>query len=137
MEEFSFNKLQDKTKDDIKKYIEVSLLHLGVNATITITPYQNRRGEENVKVESTDIMCQPMIFKRVYVIGNLYFNKGENDEVYEIQVPLSYRFETFTGGSNGTELGTIVFNLYFSDSKYQSLLFQGFTLPASIPMSFH
>lgn len=108
----------------MKQIIETALLQLGIKTSIDFTTKC-----EDDTFQSTDIMCQPMMFKRIYVKGNVWKMK-QSDCVYRLTLVLSYKYETFQGGYNGTELGSMTFMLYIlnKEKNEQELKYNGMVL---------
>lgn len=121
MEKFE---LTQETKAKMKQIIETALLQLGIKTSIEFT---TTLGDDTFK--STDILCQPMVFKRLYVQGNVWVIK-QSDCVYQLSLVLTYKFETFQGGFNGSELGSMTFMVYLLDKEknYQKLQYNGMVL---------
>lgn len=125
-------KLTQETQKSFKRMIETALLQIGVKTEIS---FVSTNGNQffapslcPIFLSSTDILCQPMMFKRVNIEGNLYVEQ-QNNLVYRLSIILSYKYETFQGGCNGTELGNMSFMLYLSDKdENQILKFYGLTL---------
>lgn len=124
--------LTQETQDKFKSMIETALLQIGVKTEISFVSTTGNKILANsicpIYLSSTDILCQPMMFKRVNIEGSLYVEK-QNDLIYRLSIELSYNYETFRGGSNGTKLGNMTFMLYLSDKdENQILKFYGMTL---------
>lgn len=59
--------------------------------------------------ETAPIKLSPMIFKKINVIGTLFLEEKEYNDF--IMLNLRYSWASFGGGSNGTELGSVVYRV--------------------------
>lgn len=62
-------------------------------------------------IESKPIPMTPRLYKTLIVKGRIYFDKDNDAPTPRIIVELEYEYTTFANSSNGTRLGTIVYNL--------------------------
>lgn len=111
-------------RQDIREYIlsEVNtvLARLGVSEVVYETKVNEGRLKDKLQYEfeTAPIRQSPMIFKKLYLSGYMvaveikeedsrfYHLTDENDIVV---VNLGYYWESFRGGSNGTELGRMIY----------------------------
>lgn len=128
-ENMKISELNPSLMKYISGYLETALLHLSIKTDIKIEVLNNRHGREYLHVMSSDIMCSPMMFKRVYIDGKSELLPVESYEnVYEFCLQLYYRFETFDFGSNGVMLGETKFRIFVDSSGHQTLDFLGLTI---------
>ena len=59
--------------------------------------------------ETAPIKLSPMIFEKINVVGTLFLEEKEQNDF--IMINLRYSWRSFGGGSNGTELGSVVYRV--------------------------
>lgn len=106
----------------IKETIQVELLKRGVTAPIvTMKETIGRGGSHYIEFQTTEFQTVPVMFKRVQVnnfstsvskrpISEL--QNGLNGEYVKIWITVHFSYESFSGGSNGTEMFSIWFNVF-------------------------
>ena len=115
--------MKAEIRKQIREYIlsdvNQTLARLGVSEKVVETKERNSLlGNIHYDFESPAIHQMPMMFKKVYVDGYMTAVeiKSDRDRFYELTdendivvVNLSYRFKSFEGGSNGTEIGRVIY----------------------------
>lgn len=87
--------------------VNVSLSRLGISEPLVEIELL---GDKNYRqFETAPIKLSPMIFKKIYVVGTLFLEEKENNDF--IMLSLRYSWTSFGGGSNGTELGSVVYRV--------------------------
>ena len=105
-------KLNADILDYITNDIQQTCRRLGVNAEFFTKNEKDYRGDEYSIVKSAYFQMMPMIFKDIHVEGELYMrDMPNNDEYYEVWARLDYKYTHFNGGTNGCELGTVVYRV--------------------------
>lgn len=116
-------KLQDFTEEMLNTIAENAkerLMRLGINAEVKVEVKNNRRNEAHVELTTSSFNTMPVIYKSITVDGSASLESVDGrDDVYDLVFWLSYRFETFTGGFNGTTLGKLKFRVL--DNSYDKL----------------
>lgn len=83
----------------------------------------NRKGENYFEIESNLFQTYPVIFKNVQIYGTGTPYKEEN-KIF-ISFYFRYGFDYYGGGSNGVELGQMIFKLSENTIKvYKDLTFK-------------
>lgn len=75
---------------------------LGIDTQFTMS-------EGGFVITSTPFKTMPVIFSKINLFGNLYYDKQK--EYTDIKVCLNYDYNHFDGGRNGCKLGTITFRV--------------------------
>ncbi len=73
---------------------------------ISIEPKKSFNGTEYLDISTNDTRMTPRVFRSLSIRGEARACRGDNDAEH-ISVMLSWRWETFDGGSNGAELARI------------------------------
>lgn len=73
---------------------------------ISIKPKKSFNGKEYLDIATNNIRMTPCVFPALCIIGEarIYKDDEGNESLW---VGLSWRWKSFSGGSNGTELATI------------------------------
>lgn len=104
----------DFTEKMYEKIIEAakrSLIMVGVTAEVSVLP-SLKRGVD-IELSTSEFNTTPVIYKSIRIGGNATLEKVEGLEgVYDLIFYLNYRFEIFSGGSNGTPLGILYFRVF-------------------------
>jgi hypothetical protein len=111
----TFNDFTDEMRDEIITTVKTAFVKLGINAEVNleITPKKNGY---SLYVKTDSFNTMPVIYKDIYVDGYGCLEEIKGHEgIYELRISFSYRFRTFSGGSNGTDLGEVAFRV-FEDS---------------------
>lgn len=72
-------------------------------------------GEAYYKVTSTKFQTTPALFKSVQIIGTAQPFENTETKRVEMIFKFSYYWETYCGGTNGTDLGYLIFEIYNED----------------------
>jgi len=123
-------KYEDFTKDmqtEIANKIQDCLKKLGIHTSVEISSRETKPyGKIWVNVKSDTFNTSPVMFKNVWIDGCGIVEKDEEyDGTYNLTIALHYRWETFSGGYNGTELATVTFRMCDNDDYVR---FMGFAL---------
>lgn len=104
----SITKLSDETLKEIQNEIETALIKRGFNVPITLVQSINRDGYLRIELSSEDFQTQPVIFRalRLQHFGGSVRATQEAVNIFNIWLPVNVFWESFSGGSNGTELFT-------------------------------
>lgn len=94
--------------DYILSEVQNSVMRLGINAQLRIRTKKDYRGEPFIAIESDKFQTMPVLFKEVTIEGGISVT-GEPNGMIEVFVRLDYCWRSFTGGTNGTELGAMYF----------------------------
>ena len=120
-----FEDFTEEMRNAIIEAAKQSLLKIGVTANIGLELSSGRTEKATLTTEAFN--TTPVIYKRVNISGNAELEPVEGHEgVYDLNFYLSYWFETFSGGHNGTSLGTLKFRVF--DSGYDKVRFIGFLI---------
>ena len=97
----------EKIIEQIKAELLPAISRFTSDATaISIEPKKSFKGTEYLDISTNDIRMTPYVFRALSIRGEARVCKGDNDAEH-ISVMLSWRWETFDGGSNGAELARI------------------------------
>lgn len=96
--------------------VELTIKRLGINVQLSIEQYEDYNHDKFDKLISTSFQTMPMLFKEIHIEGNIYViaNKTEED-CCKVVINLDVRYTHFDGGTNGHELGRII---YIADKSY-------------------
>lgn len=96
--------------------VELTIKRLGINVQLSIEQCEDYNHDKFDKLISTSFQTMPMLFKEIHIEGNIYViaNKTEED-CYKVVINLDVRYTHFDGGTNGHELGRII---YIADKSY-------------------
>ena len=123
-------KLQDFTEEmlnQISSDAKERLMLLGINAEVKVEVKFNRRNEAHVELTTSSFNTMPVIYKSITVDGSASLESVDGrDDLSDLVFWLSYRFETFTGGFNGTPLGKLNFRVL--DNSYDKVRCLGLEL---------
>ena len=102
----------EEMKGEIIKAAKRSLIMVGVTADVHLD-CKNTRGTEYLKLDTDKFNTTPVIYESVSIGGSAGLEKVDKLEgVYDFNFYLDYRFETFSGGYNGTPLGVLHFRVF-------------------------
>lgn len=87
--------------------VNVSLSRLGISEPLVEIELLGDKVYR--QFETAPIKLSPMIFKKINVVGTLFLEEKENNDF--IMLSLRYSWASFGGGSNGTELGSVVYRV--------------------------
>lgn len=96
--------------------VELTIKRLGINVQLSIEQCEDYNHDKFDKLISTSFQTMPMLFKEIHIEGNIYViaNKTEED-CCKVVINLDVRYTHFDGGTNGYELGRII---YIADKSY-------------------
>ena len=115
--------MKKEIRKDVREYIlskvNESLSRLGVSEKVVDTKeFEDRcQGTLHYEFESSPIRQSPMLFKELFVKGYMVsIEEKEDSSLYEqslendiVVVNIEYAWKSFRGGSNGTDLGRMIF----------------------------
>ena len=128
--------MKKEIRKDVREYIlsqvNETLARLGVSEKVVETKEWTDRYDSvlHYHFESAPIRQTPMVFKKLVVEGYMVaIELKEGDRLYEytdenelVVVNLEYSWQSFNRGTNGTEIGRMIFavskKLPKEDSKY-------------------
>ena len=102
--------LRREVQEYILSELQNSVMHLGISAQLRTVVKKDYRGNEYLSLESEKFQTQPVIFKEVWLDGVISIIE-EKENAYEVCVMLDYNWRSFTGGTNGTDLGSCFFEV--------------------------
>ena len=102
--------LRKEVQEYILSELQKIVMRLGISAQLKLVVNKGYRGIEYLAIESEKFQTQPVIFKEVWLDGVLEVLK-EKEDAYEVYARLDYRWRSFTGGTNGTDLGKCYFDV--------------------------
>lgn len=96
--------------------IELTLQRLGINVQLSIEQREDYKHEKFDKLISTSFQTVPMLFKEIHIEGDInVMTKATEEDYYKVIINLDVRYTHFNGGTNGYELGKI---MYVADKSY-------------------
>lgn len=78
---------------------------------VEITINKNFSGMEYIKAISTTFQTTPSLFKSVQITGSAQPVENNETNTLVLYFNFSYYWETYSGGTNGTELGYMIFEI--------------------------
>lgn len=104
--------LKKEILDYILSEVQTSVMRLGINAQLSYVTRYDYHKNEILGIESTKFQTMPMMFKELMLVGNINIVDETEEQYYnEVAISLDYRYTSFNGGHNGTELGRIIFRV--------------------------
>ena len=104
--------ITNKHIDKIKNIILGNLRRIVPQITdVEITINKNFSGMEYIKAISTTFQTTPSLFKSVQITGSAQPVENNETNTLVLYFNFSYYWETYSGGTNGTELGHIIFEI--------------------------
>ena len=96
--------------------IELTLQRLGFNVQLSIEQCEDYKHEKFDKLISTSFQTVPMLFKEIHIEGDInVMTKATEEDYCKVIINLDVRYTHFNGGTNGYELGKI---MYVADKSY-------------------
>ena len=96
--------------------VELTIKRLGINVQLSIEQCEDYNHDKFDKIVSTSFQTMPMLFKEIHIEGNINVITKETEEDYcKVVINLDVRYTHFDGGTNGHELGKI---MYVVDKSY-------------------
>ena len=107
-----YSDLTEGMREALTSAISNRLLKLGINTEVSIFAKKIYDGREMIHVETAPFNSTPVIYKRIFVMGDGFIEPTDREGIYEIAFLLGYRFEYFRGGENGVDIGSITFRIF-------------------------
>ena len=106
---------------EIVKYIindvELTMKRLGINVQLSIEQCEDYNHDKFDKIVSTSFQTMPMLFKEIHIEGDINVITKETEEDYcKVVINLDVRYTHFDGGTNGHNLGKI---MYLANKSYK------------------
>lgn len=96
--------------------VELTIKRLGINVQLSIEQREDYNHDKFDMIVSTSFQTMPMFFKEIHIEGNINVITKETEEDYcKVVINLDVRYTHFDGGTNGHELGKI---MYVVDKSY-------------------
>lgn len=96
--------------------VELTIKRLGINVQLSIEQCKDYNHDKFDMIVSTSFQTMPMLFKEIHIEGNINVITKETEEDYcKVVINLDVRYTHFDGGTNGHELGKI---MYVVDKSY-------------------
>lgn len=100
-------KFTEKNIEQIKHALMPFIARFTSDVTvISIEPKKSFNGPEYLDIATNNIRMSPCVFQSLFINGEASICKDENGKDF-LSVRLLWRWKSFGGGSNGTELATI------------------------------
>lgn len=97
--------------------VELTIKRLGINVQLSIEQCEDYNHDKFDKIVSTSFQTMPMLFKEIYIEGDINVITRETEEDYcKVVINLDVRYTHFDGGTNGHNLGKII---YLADKSYK------------------
>lgn len=104
--------ITNKHIDKIKNIILGNFQRIVPQITdVEITINKNFSGMEYIKAISTTFQTTPSLFKSVQITGSAQPVENNETNTLVLYFNFSYYWETYSGGTNGTELGYMIFEI--------------------------
>ena len=104
--------ITNKHIDKIKNIILGNLQRIVPQITdVEITINKNFSGMEYIKAISTTFQTTPSLFKSVQITGSAQPVENNETNTLVLYFNFSYYWETYSGATNGTELGYMIFEI--------------------------
>lgn len=107
--------------NEIVEAIEEKLLKLGICTKITMSASTIYDGREMISIASRPFNTMPVIYKAITINGSGFIKSTEHENVYELRLSVSYKFDYFSGGENGVDIGIITFRLFKDSDRVANL----------------
>ena len=102
----------NKYINEIKDIILSNLQRIVPQITdVEIMMNKNFSGMEYIKAISTAFQTTPSLFKSVQITGSAQPVENNETNTLVLYFNFSYYWETYSGGTNGTELGHMIFEI--------------------------
>ena len=97
--------------------VELTIKRLGINVQLSIEQCEDYNHDKFDKIVSTSFQTMPMLFKEIHIEGDINVITRETEEDYcKVVINLDVRYTHFDGGTNGHNLGKI---MYLADKSYK------------------
>ena len=98
--------------------VELTIKRLGINVQLSIEQCEDYNHDKFDKIVSTSFQTMPMLFKEIHIEGDINVITRETEEDNcKVIINLDVRYTHFDGGTNGHNLGKI---MYLADKSYKS-----------------
>lgn len=124
-----FSDLKQKEISFIEDAIKNQLMRLGVgiDVVVGIAPKPRKNGGELIRVFTSDFQTTPSIYRSVSVMGEGYIEPLEED-VWTLNLNLSWKFEYYNKASNGVNIGCSKFRFFKESDDSYSVTNLGLTI---------
>lgn len=96
--------------------VELTIKRLGINVQLSIEQCEDYNHEKFDKLISTSFQTMPMLFKEIHIEGDInVIANGTEEDYCKVIINLDVRYTYFDGGTNGYNLGKI---MYVADKSY-------------------
>ena len=97
--------------------VELTIKRLGINVQLSIEQCEDYNHDKFDKIVSTSFQTMPMLFKEIHIEGDINVITMETEEDNcKVIINLDVRYTHFDGGTNGHNLGKI---MYLADKSYK------------------
>lgn len=101
------NEIRKEVLEYIASDIQCSVARLGINTTVEFSLKKDR-----LEMSSTTFQTMPMIFKSIYLWGNVWLEDDkEHDGYTRFTLRIYYGYRHWDGGSNACSLGTVYYEI--------------------------
>lgn len=109
--------LSKRVLDYILNDIEFTISRLGISATLSLEERENYKHQKYEVLVSSSFQTMPVLFKKIHIEGDITVKdkEGAPDYYLQVRVSLCNYYTLLNGGSNGSELGCIVYEV---DKEY-------------------
>lgn len=121
------SEITTKTVNFMERAIKTHLLRFGINVEVSI-----KITEKFIYVKTSEFQTFPVMFSKIWVDGVGQLMTDSDDDIY-IYIPLSYRYNRFTGGENGADIGYMKFYLCQNNKGEQYAYTEGISTFANVP----
>ena len=122
--------LSQSNLDKMKKIIQIELLKRGITAPIVKFEEEIYKSSHYIKFKTEPFQTIPVIFKNILVDSfstsvlkkpKSELREGVEREYIYVWISVHFSWELFNGGTNGTTIFDITFNI-FGDTEYDVYL---------------
>lgn len=109
----TYNDFTEEMRQKVVDATQKSLKKLGVNVDVKFYS-QEIRGSEHFRIESSPFNTYPVIYNAITVEGwgtLREMTDRDTEGFYHLEICLDYKFDYFSGASNGVELGKLSFRV--------------------------
>lgn len=113
----------EKMRQDIIDATKTSLLKLGIDVDVMLKAETIRSNRDCILyVETSKFNTTPVIYKSIFIFGFGYIAEVEgHSDIFDLFIPLSYRFGYFGGGYNGVYIGTLHFRIFDKTMRVENM----------------
>ena len=104
----------EEMRQEIVDAVKEKLMKLGVEVDVTLDIFISpNNGNEYIRITSSAFNSTPVIYKHICIKGSGCLTEVDGrPDIYDLRIPIDYRFEYFGGGSNGVTIGEIHFRVF-------------------------